>query len=391
MWALVGSYASDTSPGGITAFQLDEGDGSLVRVGSGDRDLQAGYLVHAADTGTLYCVDERKTDGRGPVGAPAAVHAFAFDAKTGALSWKNSHIAPGPFPTFLDYDADRRLLVCANHGSFDHIEHIQRDDDGWTVKYLYDHSSVIVFKLDADGAISGISDLLVLDGHGLDPNSAKQMNGHAQASAHAHCATLDPSGRFLVVCDKGSDKVRVYLMDDTLKDAASFQFPPETAPRHVAFSADGTRMFLTLELASEVAAMNFDPATGVLSLIDRVPTTAAPVERGNEPAELRLHPDGRTLYVNNRGEDSLAWFRVADYGQLTRQGHVRVADSIHPGLAARNFTINPTGQFLLFADRPADCLRVFVLDPMNGAPTEIGQTPVSQPAFVALIAEEPST
>ncbi|MEZ5721831.1 MAG: beta-propeller fold lactonase family protein [Paracoccaceae bacterium] len=389
MWALVGSYSSDDTPGGLTAFRFDAEAGTLEHVGRADRDLEAGYLVFDPATATLYAVDERKTDGRGPVGPAAAVHAFGFNASTGALAWRNSHVAPGPFPTFLDYDAGRNLLVSASHGSFDHVERVVQDAAGnWTVEYIYDASTVALYRLANAGGIAGLADVVVLDGHGLDPNASPQAGGHAQSTAHAQCATLDPSGTWLVVCDKGTDTILTYRMGDRLERASRYQFPPETAPRHVAFTADSTRMFVTLELASGLASMGFDPETGELTLIDRVSATDGDCGRVNEPAELRLHPNERFVYLNNRGEDSLAWFSVAPDGTLTREGHVCVAASIHPGLAARNFMFATSGRFLLFADRPADCIRIYAVDPETGTPTEVGQAPVSQPAYVAIVEDK---
>jgi 6-phosphogluconolactonase len=385
MWAVVGSYGDE---GGLSVFRLDLTTGALAAAGRADRALQAGHLVYDPATGTLYAVDERKTDGRGPVGPAGSVHAFGLDATNGALSWKGALRVPGPFPTFLDLASDR--LFVAAHGSFDHVEQVERGADGvWTVAYHYDHSTVSVVRLGPDSAPAGLADCVVLLGHGQDPNGSPQAGGHAQASAHAHCATVDPSGRFLVVCDKGTDTILTFRIGDQLIEAARYSFPPETAPRHVAFSRDGRRIFVTLELASDLAAMTFDPETGTMTLIDRVSAAAGPVGRVNEPAEVRLHPNGRFVYLNNRGEDSLAWFAVANDGHLTRQGHVPLAPSIHPGLAARSFAFDPSGSLLLLADRPADKVRVFRIDAATGAPAEIATSDVPQPAFVTLVADLP--
>lgn len=386
MWVIVGSYTNGQEQGGLTV--LRQQGATFERVGSADRSIEAGYVVHDPRTSTVYAVDERKTDGRGPVGPVAGVHAFGFDGQTGDLEWQGFQATPGPFPTYLDLHTQRRMLLSASHGSFEHTEQVvQRADGTWGVEYTYDSSTVILHRLAEDGALDGIADLQVLEGHGMDPNTSPQAGGHCQSSAHAHCATLDPSGQFVIVCDKGTDSIRTYRLTDRLEPVARYTFAPETAPRHVAFAADGRRMYVTLELSSELASMAFDPDTGAVSPIDRVSTVAADFTGRNEPAELRLHPDGRHVYVNNRGEDSLAWFSVDPQGGLSRQGHAPVAKSIHPGLAARSFAILPDGETLLFADRPADALRIFALDPASGAARETGQVPVSAPVFVALIPE----
>ena len=93
----------------------------------------------------VITVDERKTDGRGPVGPAARIHAFAVDQRDGNLTWLNSQLAPGPFPTFLSLDESKRVIVSANHGSFDHIERVVQTVDGhWMTEYAYDDSTVIL-------------------------------------------------------------------------------------------------------------------------------------------------------------------------------------------------------------------------------------------------------
>jgi 6-phosphogluconolactonase len=87
--------------------------------------------------------------------------------------------------------------------------------------------------------------------------------------------------------------------------------------------------------------------------------------------------------VGRRGEDSLAWFRVADDGRLTRLGHVRLAPSVHPGVAARSFAFDPSGSFLLVADRSADLVRAYAVDGADGALSPLAEAHVPQPAFVA--------
>lgn len=389
MWAIVGRYETVDTPGGLSLFDFDTATGALTSKGIGDRALQAGFVVHDPHTDMVYCVDERKTDGRGPVGPAAAVHAFAFNRREGSLSWRDMQAVPGPFPTFLDLHCERRVLLSASHGSFDHVEQVVPDGlGGWRIDFVYDASTLALHRLTEEGDFAGLLDLVVLEGHGKDPNFSPQAGGHCQSGPHAHCATLDPPGRNVIVCDKGTDTILVYRLSQGVELIASFEFPPETAPRHVAFSPDGQRLYVTLELASELACMEYDAQTGALSLLSRVSTTGADVGRVNEPAEVRCHPDTGIVYVNNRGEDSLAWFSSDDDGMLARMGHVSVAPSVHPGLAARSFTLSCCGGYLIFADRPADLLRVYSLDPRTGTPTEVESITCPSPAYIALIPKD---
>lgn len=386
--ALVGSYENSPNPHGGGVFVLDvSSDGSqLTIIDQVDQPKMAGYLIYAPSLGTLYAVDERKTDGRGPVGPAARVHAFAVDQRDGNLTWLNSHLAPGPFPTFLSIDEVKRVVVSANHGSFDHVERVtQTADGGWTTKYIYDDSTVVLYEIESDGRLGKIRDVHILTGHGKDPNNSPQAGGHGQASAHAHCAVIDPSGQYVVVCDKATDQILVFRLGDKLEIVSTYRLPDETGPRHVAFDPASGRAFVTFEFSSEIAAFDFDDSLGELRLIDQQSTVEQTYQGPNEPAEVRVHPNGAFVYVNNRGEDSVAWFRIGFGGELSRLGHVPIAKSIHPGLAARNFTFDPTGSFVLVADRPANLIRSYGVNAENGSLTPLTDISVPNPAFIVFV------
>lgn len=387
----VGSYsdAGDASvPGGITSIAVTNGGAGLEVLHHQAEPAEAGYLVWSSSTRTLYAVDERKNDGRGPVGPAASVHALSA-GPDGALTWLNALPAPAPFPTYLGLDDERHLLVCANHGSFEHVQRlVRRERGGWDIEHVYDDSAVLLYGLDADGRLDELKDVQVMTGHGKDPNFSLQAGGHGQASAHAHCATLDPTRQWVLVADKGTDQIHSYRLGETLELATTYQFPSEVGPRHVAFDADG-HAYVTLEFASGLASMTFDAASGELALIDQVSTLDAGFDGPNEPADLRVHPSGSFVYVNNRGEDSLAWFEVGPDHSLARRGDVGLATSIHPGLAARSFVLDQAGTFMLVADRPANLVRSYRVDPSTGALSAQAELSVPSPAFIALDEEQP--
>lgn len=385
LFAFVGAYAAGPADGrgGVTVVEVAPDGSSLAVSSHAEEPKEAGYLAYAPATRTLYAVDERKTDGRGPVNPRAAVHALRVDPGSGELSPVNSMVAPAPRPTYLSVDAATGSLLCANHGDFEHVEQVRRGSDGsWSVEYLYDDSSVILFGLHGDGSIAGIRDLVVFDGHGPDPNTSPQNGGHAQASSHAHCAVLDPSGRYVVVCDKGTDLITVFEIGMTLSVRHRLQVPPSSGPRHLVFSQDGERAYATFEFSSELASFAFDSGSGRLTLLDRVSTVEGEVQ--NEPADVRIAPASGLVYVNNRGEDSLAWFSAGVEGRLTRVGAVPLARSVHPGLAARSFSFDPEGRFVLVADRPANLVRSYRVS-AEGILDPIAELSIPDPAFVLIV------
>jgi 6-phosphogluconolactonase len=385
--AYVGSYENSPNPGGggIYALELSPNGETLTPLTQTAEPKQAGYLVYAPSLQTLYSVDERKTDGRGPVGAAASVHAFAVNVQDASLRWLNSCLAPGPYPTFLALDEAKHILVSANHGSYEHIEHVVQTEDGsWDTQYLYDDSTVVVYALENSGQIKAISDVQILKGHGKDPNRSPQAGGHGQASSHAHCAVIDPTGNFLLVCDKGTDQILVFRLGAKLELASSYQMPQETGPRHLAFDPVSGLVLVTLEFSSQLASFEFNTDSAELQLLDQKATVTPEFKGLNEPAEVRVHPKGKFVYVNNRGEDTLVWFALDSAGCLSRLGDVPLAKSIHPGLAARSFTFSLDGSLMLVADRPADSLRLYAVDEQHGSLQFLNETHVPNPAFIVL-------
>ena len=382
--AYVGSYgtAPGSLGGGIYALNVARQGRVLEQIFHVPDPKDAGYLVYVAQSRMLYAVDERKTDGRGSVHPPASVQAFRVTAN-GALTWCNTQRAFGPRPCYLSHAGAQNVILSANHGDFQHIERVVRTaDNGWDVEYVYDDSTLTMYRLEADGRLGEVADIHVFEGHGKDPNGSPQNGGHAQASAHVHCAIVAPDERYVVACDKGTDRIYVFRLGAGLEIAHVYQMPEEMAPRHAAFCAKTGRLFVSCELSSEIVSFDFESMTGTLTLLDRQLTVDQAYVGLNEPAEIRVHPNGRFAYVNNRGEDSLAWFGIGEDGKLARRGHVVLAKSIHPGLAARSFVFSPAGDFMLFADRPAHKVRAYAVNEDSGEVNQVAEFSVPDPAFI---------
>jgi 6-phosphogluconolactonase len=75
-------------------------------------------------------------------------------------------------------------------------------------------------------------------------------------------------------------------------------------------------------------------------------------------AGIAVHPDGRRVYVSNRGHDSIATFEIDGHdGPPTLMDHVPSG-----GRTPRHFAIHPAGRSLLVANQDSDNLVSFALD-----------------------------
>jgi len=199
------NHVANFEGGGISVFEVSKDGNSITALAGGVEDMpkRAGYLTYAPKAGILYSVDERKTDGRGPKKPASCVMSFKVDQQSGKLTFLNQQPTVGAMPASIVVDEERKLLFTANHGFFDHVvKAVETADGRWVEKFEYDDSTVVQYGIEADGSIGEVQDVHVLTGYGTDPNDSPQGGGHAQASPHAHIVVIDPSGTFLVVCEK---------------------------------------------------------------------------------------------------------------------------------------------------------------------------------------------
>ena len=377
------NHVANFEGGGISVFEVSQDGRSLTLTGSvKDKPKRAGFLAYAPKSKVLYAVDERKTDGRGPIKPASGVLSFKVNPESGQLTFLNKQPSVGAMPASVTVDEDKRLLFTANHGFFDHVvKAVQTADGRWVEKFEYDDSTVVQYGLEADGSIGDVQDVFVLTGYGTDPNDSPQGGGHAQASPHAHIVKVDPSGKFLVACEKAAEKIYIFRIGGKRLEIASvYQCPAGTGPRHCAFDKKG-RMLMTCEFSSELWSFDFGATSGVLTFIDKASTLSGFKGR-NEPATLQIHPNGRLVYMNNRGEDTIVWFNISPDGHLNKAGKVSVSKSPDPKDATRAMALSPDGAFLLVPDRPADVIRSYAVDGNDGSLKVLTEVPIQNPVFI---------
>ena len=140
-------------------------------------------------------------------------------------------------------------------------------------------------------------------------------------------------------------------------------------PRHIAFHPTLPLVFVANELDSTVATLRFDAERGALASLDTHSTLPAEWTGTNYPADIHVAATGRTVYVSNRGHNSIAVFTVAvPTGALTLEQVVSTE-----GDWPRNFSLHPSGRWLLVANQRSDSIIVFGSDPTSGRLTPTRQ------------------
>jgi 6-phosphogluconolactonase (cycloisomerase 2 family) len=340
-FAYVGSSTSELPNKrgeGLSAYRIDPASGRWARVQLLDREVNPSFLALDPRRPVLYAVH------------PAAnqVSAIAINDATGELTLVNRQSCGGDNPVHLALDATGRFLVVANYGS----------------------GSVVVLPVSADGSLGGRTDLVALKG---EPGPHRTE----QAVPHPHHCPFDPTGRIVVVPDKGLDRLFVFKLD-AAKGALVPADPPSVkvrsgaGPRHIAFNPRLPYACVINELDSTVSVFRFT-GTGGLEPLQVLPSIPATFTGDNTGAAVDVAPSGRFVYVSNRGHDSIGIFRVDESTGLLSP----VAWEPTKGATPRFIGLDPTGGRLYAANQRGDTIVEFDVDEAAGTLKATGRIVVA--------------
>lgn len=331
-------------PDGIVAFPI-RADGTLdvgmARVTGWE---PTSYATYDEARGRLFVLTQTNGD------KPSAVGAFAV-GDDGELTFINQQSTEGVEACHLAVSPAGGHVASAHFSSANYSVH----------------------PVDARGALQPASHLLEVTGSG--PHRRQNV-------PHPHMVQFAPDGDWAITADMGTDEVASHRLDLERGILEGNQVPaarvqPGGGARH--FVLAGSRIFVCNELDSSVTVMRFDPATGHLAYRDHQ-TTLLDASRSGEAhcGAIRLSPDGRFLYVANRGRGTVAVFKVE--GDALSP----VGEASCPGEGARDMLVIDNAVYVAFAG--GDRLSVFPRDAGTGEVGPLRQTlDLPAPMFVLAI------
>ncbi len=339
-WVYIGTSTHTPSKSkGIYLYRLDSASGRITDEGLTAEMGDPGWQKISSDGKFLYTVAKTQNDRR------SIVAAYRVDSASGALTVLNHEITGGSDSTHLDIDPARTCAMVANYNSGD----------------------ISVMPINPDGTVAAPTAVIKHTGSSVDPER--------QTHPYVHSCNVDPSGKFMLACDLGVDKVFIYRFDPASRSLSAMDPPtvsvaPGAGPRHLSFHPNGKFAYLVTEMGGTVIAYSWDSQKGQLHPLQTV-STLPPNFRGfNKSAEVRIHPNGKFLYASNRGPDDLAIFAVDPAkGTLTLVGFQPTG-----GKGPRDFAIDPTGNFLFAANQDSDSVTVFRINPDTGLLTPTDST-----------------
>jgi 6-phosphogluconolactonase len=326
VWNLyVGTFTSEFqwlsgSPGlGIERFRFDDTNRTLSHLDTTTGLLSPQYLTVHPHLPLLYAAE---------FAAEGNLTTFAI-RPDGSLERRSTSSSLGALAVAVSIHPSTEFAYLANWGS----------------------GSLTSFRLDAKGS--------VLTSEPIAPRA--RPDAPAAAEFHPHHIRPTPGGGAVLVAYAGLDELTAYRAAPGGALAgppeACITFPAECAPRHIEFHPSGNFVYVVGERDSYLYVLEAIDGfpTGIT---DRYPTAPPGYSGRNTPSELKIHPNGQTLYVGNRGSDCIT---VVDLdgsgGQVLTSGHVPSL-----GRGPRAITIDPTGRYLVVGNADSGELAAFTIE-----------------------------
>jgi 6-phosphogluconolactonase len=313
-----------SSQAAISLFDLNLSTGQIVLRKQTPTSIAPGYLNFSPNKKYLYAVT-----------GDQKVNAYQVDKNLG-LNFLNSQSSEGANPCHVSVHPSGKMVFVSN----------------------YSGGTFSVYGVEENGALtSGIYKEQFL---------GKGSNKNRQEKAHAHYAAATPNGRFVYVADLGTDRLLNYVVNVNTgelsknKKQQSFSVKSGSGPRHFVIHPSGKQLFLLNELTSTVTACTVDQ-DGVIKEVATYESLPKDFTGNNISAAIRIHPNGKFIYVSNRGHNSISAYKLVAGGKLEKVDEIKEHISI-----PRDFNIDPTGRYMVIGNQDKNQLIVYAVDAKTG-------------------------
>ena len=336
----IGTYSVRSSEG-IYVYEFNRDSMKMNLIQTVDHLKNPSYLTLAPNGKFLYAANGETVNDSMNFGS---ISAYAVDASTGKLTHINDKSSYGSDPCHIQIDHGGKSLFISN----------------------YNNGRLVFYNLKADGSIS--------DNYRIFQDTGKSVNPARQESAHVHSTLVSPNDKYVYVDDLGLDKIMIFRYDSSSASMDPGDPPyvatlPGAGPRHMALHPNLPYLYLIQELSNNVSVFSLqnEAAPVMIQTLSALPEHYDSV---NDAADIHVLPSGNFVYSSNRGQNTIAIFKVDPAtGRITRTGEHSCG-----GNWPRAFLVDPEGQFLFVANERSDNLALLKV---NGETGELSETGVS--------------
>lgn len=329
---LIGTYTNKGNSEGIYVYSFDTKTGES-KLKSSIKSANPSFLTVSRDQKFVYSVNE--------IGKNSEVSAFGFNALSGKLTFLNKQLTEGGDPCYVL--ADNSNVFAAN----------------------YSGGSISVFSRNADGSLNSISQVIRHTG-----KSTGQKEKPAKTNVHQ--VQFSPDQKYIISTDLGEDQIYSYHYTPTgnaqvLTLNKVIKSNPGSGPRHLTFSPNGKFAYLAHEVNGSITVFSYND--GNLIKLQEIGTAEKDFKGKIHGADIHISADGKFLYETNRGDlNTISLFAI------TKDGHLTFIETTATlGKGPRNFSIDPTGNFLLVAHQYTNDVVIFNRNKKTGKLTDSGK------------------
>ena len=261
------------------------------------------------------------------------------DRKTLFVSYRSS----GQLASFRIDPASGRLTSLGVVDGGDDPAYLLPDHTGkFLLSAYYQSNKVAVHKINDDGSLGEAPLQTIL------------------TAEKAHGLALDSTNRLAFVPHTGANKIYQFYFNEltgrlTASHTPSVSTPDEDHPRHIALHPSDRWAYVSNEAGDSIGVFAIEASLGTLTRLQTLSTLPRDFDgAGNATARCEMTPDGRFVYIANRGHDSIAGFAIdQETGQVASLGQTPTEKT------PRSFTIDPSGRFLYAAGQSSGRIAAF--------------------------------
>lgn len=343
----VGSLTDGVPGDGIHVYEFNYKTAELTEVHKQGDLINSSFLTISPNGKNLYSVTESRMEYHGTLSS------FSIDSTSGKITFLNKQTTGGRNPVHAIVNNTNEHVIVSN----------------------FTDSGISIFECEGNGSLKPYSQLLEFAGSSVTKGR--------QDESHLHSSNFNVENDFLFSPDLGTDHIRVLSYDSEnlleFREDLTVKVKEGKGPRHFAFHPSGKYAYCLDEISGSVTA--YTHSNGKLNEIGTYQSYKIKQEQ-HSSADIHVSPDGKHLYASNRQEEnSIAIFAIDQKnGHLTLQGHHSTLGSI-----PRSFLIDPTGKYVIVANRVTNNIIVLKRNTKTGLLAKTGtEIKVSQPASIKM-------
>lgn len=323
----IGTYTDGTSEG-IYKLEFNPATGELSNLQLAEAIQNPSFIAYSPNKKYLYAVSES---------LGGSVSSFEIQ-ENGQLQFLNKVDSNGKDPCHISLNKQGNKAVVSN----------------------YSGGTASIFSIARDGKLNEASQI-------FDFNTANRKS-------HAHSAQFFRDDLF--IADLGMNTLYQYQLKNNSYELISpevLKMEGNPGPRHFAITKTGQFIYIINEYGSTVTSVK-KTDTG-FEQIDYDSTLDENYKGKNSCADIHLSKNELYLYGSNRGENSIVVYKRNKINGTIEKIQTMPVHGDWP----RNFTLDPTGKFLLVANQRSHNITVFRIDAPTGKLSFLNEVKVPSP------------